>query len=495
MSGSVAIQGQDGGESGLGSSLESLLSSPEIVPGSTPSYELCKAVWLYHPLGAKIVETPVKLAQSQARIITIQDGPEERVRDAFVEEWRRLRCDFHAFNTKVQSRVYGVSTLIVGTTKTPTAEPLDPWKLWEQEVYLSTFDPLNTGGSLVLNQDPNAPDFQKVVDIRAAGQLYHRSRSIVVMNEAPVYIAYTSSGFGYVGRSAYQRILFPLKSFLNTMIADDMVARKVGLIVAKMKPPGSVVSRMMQRLQAIKRILLRQGQTNQVLGITTEESVESLNLQNLEGPHKLCRQNILENVATGAPMPVKLITQESFAEGFGEGEEDAKYIAHYIDAVREDMAPLYAFLDDIVQFRAWNPEFYATIQKEFPEWRKVPFETAFYRWRRSFSATWPSLLTEPESEQIKVDDTRFKAISAMVELLMPNLDPDNKAALIQWAVDNFNERKKLISSPLLLNMPELLDHLRAEKEKADAMPAPGAGGVDEGQEPKPAKPPSFARAA
>ena len=487
----------------LGTSLEALLLADEIAPGYAPGYELCKVVYLFHPLGAKMAETPIKLAQSQQRLITIQNGPEEKVREAFLDERKRLRADFHVYNTMVQARVYGVSTLVIGAVGKDPKTPLDPWKLWEEKLYFSTFDPLNTAGSLVLNQNPNDPDFQKVVEVSAGGKTYHRSRAVVVMNEAPIYIAYTSSGFGYVGRSIYQRALFPLKSYVQTMIANDMVSRKVGLIIAKMKAASSVVDWMMQKLAGVKRILLRQGVTNQVLGITPEEDIESLNLQNLEGPLKLARTNILEDIATATPMPAKLITQETFAEGFGEGEEDAKYVAHYIDGIREGMQPLYDFTDDIAMFRAWNPEFYAQVQKEFPEYRKVKFETAFYSWKNSFAASWPSLLTEPESELIKVDETRFKSVIAMLEVLLPVVDPENKALVIQWAVDNFNERKRLISSPLNLVIEALQEFLeKNQKMQEDAAKAatapPGAGGEGaegEGKPAAPKAPPPFAKAA
>ena len=493
---SVTVSG-----SNLGTSLEQLLLADEIVPGATPSYQLCKTIYLFHPLGAKMAETPIKLAQSQQRTISISSGPEDRLRTAFLDERKRLRADFHIYNTMVQARVYGISTMAVGAVGKRTDAPLDPWELSEETVFISTFDPLNTAGSLVLNQNPNDPDFQKVVEISSGGQVWHRSRTAVAMNEAPIYIAYTSSSFGYVGRSVYQRALFPLKSFIQSMIADDMVSRKVGLIIAKMKAASSVVDALMKRMAGLKRILLREGQTNQVLGITPEEDIESLNLQNLEGPHKLARTNILENIATATPMPAKLVTQETFAEGFGEGEEDAKYVAHYIDGVREGMAPLYDFTDDIAQFRAWNPEFYEQLKEEFPEYKRVPYKVAFYSWKNGFSASWPSLLTEPESELIKVDDTRFKSVIAMLEVLLPTLDPENQAEATQWAVDNFNERKRLISSPLNLDRKLLEEFLLKKQKDADdaaKQPPPDAALGDEDDEAPPAAPkapPPFAKAA
>ena len=57
-----------------------------------------------------------------------------------------------------------------------------------------------------------------------------------------------------------------------------------------------------------------------------------------------------------AGMPAILINQETFAEGFGEGTEDARAIAQWVDGVRIELNPLYKWFDEIVMRRAWNPE-------------------------------------------------------------------------------------------------------------------------------------------
>jgi hypothetical protein len=157
-------------------------------------------------------------------------------------------------------------------------------------------------------------------------------------------------------------------------------------------------------------------------------------------------------------MPAKLLLSESYAEGFGEGSEDAKDIARYISGVRKDMQPLYDFFDPIVMHRAWNPEFYKTIQDQFPEYKKIPYNRALYDWKNAFHAEWPNLLEEPESEKAKGEDVKLKAIIAMVEVMLPQMDPENKATLLDWAASNFNECKALIQHPLLLDIQALIDY-------------------------------------
>ncbi len=193
---------------------------------------------------------------------------------------------------------------------------------------------------------------------------------------------------------------------------------------------------------------------------------------NTDGAMTTARKNILENIAVAAQMPAKLLNSETFAEGFGEGTEDAKHVARYVEREREGMQPLYDFFDKIVQYRAWNPEFYKTIQADYPEYRDVPYTKAFFDWVNSFAAAWPSLLIEPESERIKVDDTKLKAIISMLGVLMPEMDPDNKGALVQWAADNFNDLKLLFQNPLELDIQALQAYVPPEPMTAPSGPKP-----------------------
>ena len=444
--------------SATGSALQQILLAEDIQPGTPPSYETCKLIYSYHVIGRKLVDKPIEMAQSQPREISIPDSPEERVRDAFLAQWEKDSCDDHAANVMGLSRIYGIASLGLLEEGVPTDKPVNLATLHERPVSFNAFDPLNTAGSLVLNQNPNAMDFQHVTEIRVSGQTYHRSRSCVVLHEKPIYIEYTTSAFGFVGRSVYQRTLYPLKSYLQTMVTNDLVTRKAGVLVVMMKAVGSAVDNLMARIAGTKRELLKQAQTGNVISIDKDEKIETLNMQNTDTAMTTARRNILEDCASGADMPAKVLTDETFAEGFGEGTEDMRQVARWVKRTRAQMARPYAFLDRITQVRAWNPDFYATIQKEFPEYRNVSHDSAVYRWRNSFKAQWPSFIEEPDSERVKKDDVKLKAIIAFVQVLMPDLDPENKAALVQWAQDNLNEMEFLFSNPLLLDHEALLSY-------------------------------------
>jgi hypothetical protein len=42
--------------------LSALLEDDGIQPGSNVPYELCKLIYLYHPLGGKMVDRPIRMA-------------------------------------------------------------------------------------------------------------------------------------------------------------------------------------------------------------------------------------------------------------------------------------------------------------------------------------------------------------------------------------------------------------------------------------------------
>ncbi len=448
---------------GLGNALQGLLMAPDILPGDPVSYATCKALFELHPHGLKMAQKPLRIAMSQQRDIEIPDAPEDVVKAAFLDEWKSLEIDKHILNVGTLARVYGIASCAFGAPDVATDVPIDPAKYYGLKLYFNDLDPLNTAGSLVLNQDPNSPDFQKHASISVAGQQYHRSRAVTIMNENPVYISYTSSAFGFVGRSVYQRALFPMKSFIQTMQTDDMVSRKAGVLVAKLKPAGSIVSGLMAKAAGLKRSVIQEAKTDNVISISPDEDIDSLNLQNIDGAMTAARKNILENIAAADDMPARMLTEETLAQGFGEGSEDAKKESQYIDRIRQWLQPLYDFFDPIVMYRAWNEDFYKTIQAQFPEqYGKVPYNQAFMKWKNSFHVEWPNLLTEPDSEKSKTDKVKLEAIIALLEALLPTLDPENKGRVIQTALDNINSLKLLFPSPFEIDLDALINYVPPE---------------------------------
>ncbi len=455
--------------SAIPSALMDMLVSDDIQPGVPASYEICKKIYAYHPLGAKMAEAPIKLAQSQSREIEIAGAPEDELLKAFNEQWRKLKVDSLIKRTQATARIYGAASLAMGALDLPTDEPMDMSVIADADIYFNVFDPLNTAGSITLNQDPNSPEYQRPSYITAGDKTYHPSRVVTTFNEEPLYIEWTTSAFGFVGRSVYQRALYPLKSYIQAMITDDAVTLKAGLLVAKLKAPGSVIDQRARSFFGFKRDAIKGAKTGQVLSVGIDESIESIDLKNLRDAAEFARNNILKNIATSADMPASIINQETLAEGFGEGSEDAKQIARYIDRLRIEMEPLYRFFDNVVMRLAWTEDFYKSIQRKYPyDYGNVSYVRAFQEWKNTFKAIWPNLLTEPDSEKIKVDEAIVNSGTFALGAILPSLDPENKARAISWLTDSLNERKMMFSSPLMLDEEAIANYEPPQQPETDS---------------------------
>lgn len=478
----------------LGNALQSLLVAGDIVPGDSAGYELCKAIYLHHPHGSKIVDRPLTLAISKPRLLTVPGaaGDGNDLIEAFQKQWAADECNEHLLNVGRLARIYGPASIgIIEKDADPTT-PIDFAKLSKATMSYNEWDPLNTSGSLVFNQDPNALDFQKTSGVRVNGVAYDRSRVVVIQHENPLYIAYESSGYGYTGRSAYQRALLPLKQFIHVMTANGMVALKAGVLIAKIDQPSSAVDRVMQGFMGNKRELVKEAETGNVLSIGTTEEITSIDLRNVDDAINAVRRNIIEDIAAGAGMPAKLLLEDTFAVGFGEGTEDSKAIAQYLMTVRDWLKPAYDFLDRCTMHRAWNEEFYAAIQEKYPEqYDNVPYTVAFGDWQNAFLALWPNLLEETDQEKAEGEKVTLEALVSVFETLEPVLPPSEKAKLVDWMANNLNEKTHLFSSPLELDIAAIMDFaqekLDKEQEAADAAaealrnPPGGAIGNDDGE--------------
>lgn len=456
-------------EDQLGPALMQMLVAPQIQPGTAPGYQLCKTIYSYHPLGAILADAPIRRAQAKPREIAVPGLAEERLVKRFNETWDALgkvggTIILHNLNSA--ARIYGIASLAVGEVGKDPSTPLDVNKIADADLYFNILDPLNTAGSLVLDQNPNSASFLKPSGpVHVNGQIWHPSRLFIKMNEQPLYIDWTSSAFGFVGRSVYQRCLYPLKSFVQSMITDQYVVQKAGLVIYKAESPGSFLDNVMQSFFGAKRSAIKSGVTGQVLSIGATEEIETLNMQNLDKAFGTARQNILRNIASATGMPASIIAQETLTEGFGEGSEDANKEIEFLEYVRTDMSPAYQFLDTICRRKAWTPSFYETLRADYSEFGEGGFDRALFDWIRNFSASWPNLKMEPDSEKVKTEDVQMKAAIALAEVLLPESDPATKAKVVAWLADNVNNREVLFAGHLDIDVDSLETYYEENKDR------------------------------
>lgn len=442
-----------GGGMAEGSPLWQIMQASQIQPGSDPSYELCKLIYTNHPLGKRIVDSPIARAMYKPREIIVTEAP-ECVIERFKEVWDEVQADYYIADCERLSRIYGISSLVLMPIDEKMAdEPWTPEELYAGNFSFNSMDPLNTAGSLVGILDPNNPDFLKYSRVSIAGKSYASSRSHIQLHENPVYLSYTVSAWGYVGRSVFNRALYPLQSFIRSMIADDLMMIKSGVLVAKVGQPGSFISKVMENANQVRLNILKLAQTGNTITIKPDEAIESLDLHNLTYQDQ--RKNILENIALSLDMPASFLTNDSLAQGFGEGEEDAKLVSSYIDSIRLEMKPIFDWMDNIVQYVAWSPEYYATLQSRFPDYQGISYESWFHQCRRSFKALWPEALEPNKKERVQHQKNQYQSVIEVYNTLAPTLEGENKARLVEWMVANLNEADEIFPNMLEIDTDEI----------------------------------------
>lgn len=446
-------------DTNISSELAKILDNDEIEPGSDVGYELCKLIWQFHPLGGKLVEKPIDMAMCKPRRYIVDTDPDERVVRRFEEVLTRMAIPEKVKNFFYVSRCYGAAGIGVGTRDQSQAEPLGTFDLREEDLYINVFDPLNASGSMVTSQDPNSPQFQEPNRTLVINtQTWHKSRTLTLFHGAPIYLEFQNSAFGFTGRSVFQRCLYPLKSYISTMVANNLVAQKAGVLVAKVEQNGTIANGLMALANRAKRGMLKDAKTGGVINIGPSDNVESLNLQNVDGALKTSRDNIIADIAAAADVPAQLVREEAFAQGFSDGKEDSKAISQYIDGIRQAIQPVLNYFEQIVMYIAWNQEFYEALRNEFPDIITEDFETTFYRWKREFRAEWQELVEESPDARRKSDKDLVDGAIQVADALVDGLDPENKAKLFMWLTDVVNSTKTYGETPLTLDEDAIADY-------------------------------------
>jgi len=446
-------------DNNLTSELAKILDNNEIQPGSDVGYELCKLIWQFHPLGGKLVEKPIDMAMCKPRRYIVDTDPDERVVRQFEAVFKRMRISEKVKNFFYVSRCYGAAAIGVGTIDGDLAQPLGTFDLTEEDIFINVFDPLNAAGSLVTSQDPNSPLFQEPnKSLTIASVDWHSSRTLTLFHGAPIYLEYQNSAFGFTGRSVFQRCLYPLKSYISTMIANNLVAKKAGVLVAKTEQNGTIASGLMALATRTKRLMLKEAENEGVISIGTSDDIESLNLQNIDGALKTARDNIISDIAAAADVPANLIREEAYAQGFSDGKEDSKATSQYVDGIRQLVETVLDYFEKIVMYVAWTEEFYEALKTEYPEIITEDFKTTFYRWQREFRAEWQELVEESPDKRRESDKALVDGAIQLVNAMLPELDPENKAAALVWLADVANSTKTYGETPLTLDEDAIAEY-------------------------------------
>ncbi len=428
-------------------------------------YRLCKAIYIYHPLGKRIIDLPIDLSMGQERIISVKhETKSDELTEQFIKVWNSFNLKNIIRRLATMSRLCGIAALFLKVEGYSDYEPLPLDIDWsELKITALVYDAMNIAGSASNNQDVMSEDFLKIKDVLRNGQALAKDRSYILTNGDPLYNEFSTSGFGFTGRSVYQNCIHLLRTWLDIDLADSMVARKCGLIIAKENNIGSATE-IREKSLNLKRTLLKYGKTNDVLSVGGSTTIESLNLQNIDGSLDMVRNHVLENIANASDIPTIILGQQKFTQGFGEGGEDTKNVGRFIESIREWERGVYQFIDNFVMRIAWNFNFLKSLNKDngdifsTKDEAKITIDRylqVFYALKQSFNYTFPSFLTETESQIADGDAKKLSMITEVYDRLFSNVDADLKPKLANWLIDSVNNLRSTNKIRLDIDESEL----------------------------------------
>ncbi|CAI3957934.1 DUF1073 domain [Commensalibacter communis] len=414
------------------------------------SYELCKILYVYHPLGKRLIEIPVNLSLNKKRIIKLQNDYSAELIDQFEKKWQELKITQNIKRLAITSRLYGIGALFLKIKGIKDTELLDKnQKLENYEIHPVVYDAMNIAGTASNNHNIDSIDFLQLSEIVRGGEALAKDRSCILSNGDPIYIEYIESAYGYGGRSIFQNCFDLMYSYLSIIHADNAVAKKVATLIIKLNQVGSA-NRVQEGASAQKRQMLATAGNGDVVSMAVGEEAETLSMMNVDQALDTARRHIIEDIANAVDLPVILLNGQKFSGGFGEGTEDAKNIAQHVDAIREWLEPVFNFCDDFVMDLAWNFDFIDALNNEnsqfydktlLPEEKQKKYNIFIQELKATFSYEFPSFLTETQSQIIESDNKKLMSIMEVFKNTYPLVDVDTKVKLICWVLDSVNELK------------------------------------------------------
>lgn len=268
-----------------------------------------------------------------------------------------------------------------------------------------------------------------------------------------------------------------LAAFLVSMEVDALVLKKSGVLVAKTKPVGAAANRMSMWWQRKKASDVKRSLNGNVLAIETDEDISTLNMANTADAMTTARNNVISNIATALDAPAVILQNDVLTNGFGEGKEDSKVIAQFVERYRNEIEHIFEFMIPRIQELAWTEEWYASFVMANPAYASISFQSATNYWRNNFEYVWPNYLTEPDSEKRKGEKDTFDSYMALFEKLQAGMkNPEKRRALAQAMVDltQSDDLQTLLPVPIPIEFEE--------EDFAEPAPTEFKGSIKESEE-------------
>ncbi len=131
------------------------------------------------------------------------------------------------------------------------------------------------------------------------------------------------------------------------------------------------------------------------------------------------------------------------------------------------------YFERLVQYIAWNEEFYQSLKNDYPDIITDDYKTTFYQWRREFTATWQELVEESPDKRRESDSKVIQQAIALFSAVSPQVDPENRAVVTEWLASLVNATQTYGEAPLIIDVDALANYEPPKQETPDGNFQPG----------------------
>lgn len=381
------------------------------------TYEECRDIYRYWPLGKRVASALPDFAMSAPRKFFVKDAPEE-VNSKLLETANEMEIDQIVKKATLYARIYGLSALFVTQQGNKKVEdPLTHKDIQNNGVVFNVLDPLSMGGSIQIDNDPLSSTFSKPIDIKIRGNSVHTQRVEILYNDIPLYYKFNPSSFSFSGPSIYQNMTLLIRAWNRGIIALQRLATKAAAMVKTTKESANVTG--FSQTAAAKNLELIRSMEND--GIASLRSGDTIEFFTLTGVQEV--DTIIQQLNTGLMMalsdtPSGILLDKNLSVGLNDGSEDMKAILMAVDNFRLRMLkPLYLFTDKFLCYKAFSFEFIKEMIDEYPDlYRGKKENEVLTEWCQNYSFDWGELYPQSDGEKADTEGKRLDNLLKLKEM-------------------------------------------------------------------------------
>lgn len=381
-------------------------------------YNSARNLYLANPMARKIVDKPIEYAMGKRPEVLMTGCPDELIKECW-REWDKLRCDEVIRTAQRNKKIYGAAAIILGIEGLNSADPATPQVVRSFPIWFNAADAMQMAGN-IFDTDINSREYGRIKTLNVAGRLYPRGRYLYQSNGEMLWLDFESSNFNFAGRSVYRSIVTPLESYKESFKTFGRIARWTGVVIHKQDAPG-LNAGLSHQVRAENISALKQIDAESVVSVGLKDSVENLQFDHVEDAMK-ARQAIIEDIASGAGVPSKLLLEDSFASLMSSGSEDFKAVIQWIEAYqRNELEPWIKYLWRVILARVTTEQKYYEYQAKETELSGVMHSQALTDWMDSMQIQWPTLIPQTEEEK---QESKAKKLESITTVYQTTKDTD-----------------------------------------------------------------------